>query len=117
MKYIGTKASSMIDGAFTPTAMTTKPSVAARLYAGAVDAVPMTIDDSSPTVPGLSPLSRAVPSGRRPGASATADRPPPRAGFDTQTASPPRTRGGGHAARAMVSGRPRGAIGDRASVR
>src|SRR4051812_27325861 len=64
MKYIGMNASSIIDGALTPTAMTTKPRVAARLYAGAVDAVPMTIDDNSPTVPRLRPLSTAVPSAR-----------------------------------------------------
>src|SRR3954453_7359536 len=69
MRYMGMNASSIIDGALTPTAMTTKPSVAARLEAGAVDAVPMTIDDSSPTVPRLRPLSTAVPSarGRLPG--------------------------------------------------
>src|SRR4051795_9594845 len=67
MKYIGMNASSIIDGALTPTAMTTNPRVAARLYAGAVDAVPMTIDESSPTVPRFRPLSTAVPSIREAG--------------------------------------------------
>ena len=66
MKYMGTNASSMIEGAFTPTAMTTKPRVAARLYAGAVEAIPMTIEDTRPTVPRFKPLSTAVPSTRFP---------------------------------------------------
>jgi len=47
----------MIAGALTPTTITTKPSVAAKLYAGAVEATPMTTLDSNPSTPGLSPLS------------------------------------------------------------
>ena len=51
----------MISGACTPTpAMTTKPSVAARLYAGAVDARPITALDSNPSAPDLRPLSAAA---------------------------------------------------------
>ena len=52
----------MIPGAFTPTipppaaVATTHPRVAARLYAGAVDATPTTTLDSRPSTPPLSPL-------------------------------------------------------------
>src|SRR5450631_2230815 len=62
MKYIGTKASSMIDGALIPTmpsplaVATTNPRLAARLYAGAVDATPTTMLDTSPSAPPLRPL-------------------------------------------------------------
>ena len=38
-------------------AMTTKPKVAARLYAGAVEATPTTTEEMKPRAPPLSPLS------------------------------------------------------------
>ena len=60
MKYIGTKASSMIAGALTPTAMTTKPRVAARLYAGAVEADP---DDDRGDQADRAPLEALVDRG------------------------------------------------------
>jgi hypothetical protein len=49
----------MIAGAFTPTAMTTNPSVAARAYAGAVEETPRTIEETSPRAPRFRPLSTA----------------------------------------------------------
>src|SRR5664279_1187115 len=63
MKYIGTNASSMIAGAFNPApAETTRPRLAAREYAGAVDAIPTTTLLSRPNAPGLRPLLSTVPS-------------------------------------------------------
>src|SRR3954447_4991964 len=61
MRYIGTNASRMIAGALTPARMapppaTTNPRLAARLYAGAVEAVPTTTLETSPSAPPLSPL-------------------------------------------------------------
>src|ERR1700704_5195919 len=53
---IGTNASTATSGAFSPTAATTKNSVAARLYAGAVDATPITTLDTRPRAPVLRPL-------------------------------------------------------------
>src|ERR1700753_733480 len=41
----------------SPTPATMKPSVAARLYAGAVEATPMTVAETSPRAPVLRPLS------------------------------------------------------------
>src|ERR1700742_178493 len=41
----------------SPTTATMKPSVAARLYAGAVEATPMTVAETSPRAPVLRPLS------------------------------------------------------------
>jgi hypothetical protein len=49
-------AGSTMIGDWTPTKATMKPSVAARLYAGAVDATPMTTLETSPSAPDLSPL-------------------------------------------------------------
>src|SRR6478752_3099592 len=51
----------MIAGALTPARIapppaTTNPRLAARLYAGAVDAVPTTTLDTRPSAPPLSPL-------------------------------------------------------------
>ena len=74
MKYIGTNANKMIDGAFRPARMTpllatTRPRLAARLYAGAVEATPTTIEDSRPTAPAFRPLPSAAsgnPSGALP---------------------------------------------------
>src|SRR5664279_3153289 len=53
---IGTKASTTMDGDCNPTRATIRPSVAARLYAGAVDATPMTTLERSPIAPVFSPL-------------------------------------------------------------
>src|ERR1700722_8979424 len=50
----------------SPTTATMSPSVAARLYAGAVEATPMTVAETSPRAPVLSPLSTcssAMPGG------------------------------------------------------
>src|SRR5271165_664686 len=44
-------------GAFRPTAMTTKVRVAARLYAGAVEATPITMLETRPSAPLFRPLS------------------------------------------------------------
>src|SRR5664280_1730434 len=65
MKYIGIKASSMIAGAFTPASnepplATTRPRLAARLYAGAVEAIPTTTLDTRPRAPDFRPLSDAA---------------------------------------------------------
>ncbi len=40
-----------------PIAMTTKPRVAARLYAGAVEATPTTTEEMKPRAPSFRPLS------------------------------------------------------------
>jgi hypothetical protein len=48
MRHIGTNATSMTAGAFVPTRTTIRPRLAARLYAGAVDAMPMTSPDPGP---------------------------------------------------------------------
>ena len=56
------KASTMISGALVPTmpapfsVVTTKPSVAASEYAGAVDAIPTTMLPTRPMAPSLRPL-------------------------------------------------------------
>ena len=58
MNSIGMKARIVMMGAPSPLmAMTTKPSVAARLYAGAVEATPTTTEEMSPRAPPLSPFS------------------------------------------------------------
>src|SRR5215469_12398636 len=55
---MGTNARMAIMGDRSPTAATTNPSVAAMLYAGATEAVAMTVLDISPSAPDFSPLSR-----------------------------------------------------------
>src|ERR1035438_3812200 len=50
-------ATTATSGAFRPTAMTTKVRVAARLYAGAVEATPITTLETRPSAPPFRPLS------------------------------------------------------------
>src|ERR1700734_3382480 len=57
VRKIGTNAMTATIGEPSPTTATMKPSVAARLYAGAVDATPMTVAATSPRAPPLRPLS------------------------------------------------------------
>src|SRR5215472_16186702 len=57
VRKIGMNASTATMGEPSPTTATMKPSVAARLYAGAVDATPMTVVATSPSAPDLRPLS------------------------------------------------------------
>src|SRR3954468_6212711 len=57
MNSMGMNASSMITGDCRPTTAATSPRTAARLYPGAVEATPMTVLDSSPSVPARNPLS------------------------------------------------------------
>ena len=57
MQSIGRNARIMTAGACRPTASTTTPIVAARLYAGAVEATPITTLDIRPSAPPFSPLS------------------------------------------------------------
>ena len=54
----------------SPTFTAIRPSVAARLYAGAVDATPMTMLEMSPSAPDLRPFS-ATSSGGASAATAT----------------------------------------------
>ena len=56
---MGMKARIVTIGACSPIATTTKPSVAARLYAGAVEATPMTTLEIRPSAPVLRPFSGA----------------------------------------------------------
>src|SRR5512141_238772 len=63
MHSIGMNATHMIAGAWTPTASATSPSETARLYAGAVDATPITMFDRYPNAPVLRPLVPGAPSG------------------------------------------------------
>src|SRR5690349_11357308 len=51
-------ASTMMIGACRPTAITTNPMVAARLYAGATDAIAITVLDISPSALAFRPFSR-----------------------------------------------------------
>ena len=88
VRKIGTNAITATIGEPSPTTATMNPSVAARLYAGAVDATPMTMEETSPRAPGLSPFS--VCSSVNPGdTSAAATGPPLTAGqcndFSTET--------------------------------
>ena len=53
------KARIVTIGACSPMATTTKPSVAARLYAGAVEATPMTMLEIRPSAPAFKPFSGA----------------------------------------------------------
>ena len=57
MKSIGRNARIITAGDCRPTASATAPIVAARLYAGAVEATPMTTLDIRPSAPPFSPLS------------------------------------------------------------
>src|SRR6476646_10003240 len=57
MKSIGRNARIITAGDCRPTASTTALMVAARLYAGAVEATPMTTLDIRPSAPPFSPLS------------------------------------------------------------
>src|SRR5208282_2791474 len=54
---IGMNATTATRGALRPTAMTTKVRVAARLYAGAVEATPITTLETRPSAPLFRPLS------------------------------------------------------------
>jgi hypothetical protein len=75
MSSIGRKARNMMAGACRPTAATTRPSEAARLYPGEVEATPMTMPDSIPSAPDRRPFSPACQGSSRVTASATG--PPP----------------------------------------
>src|SRR2546423_6359298 len=57
MNNIGMNATMMTKGVLNPTKKTTKPSVAARLYAGAVEATPITMLASRLSAPFLRPFS------------------------------------------------------------
>src|SRR5580693_8984686 len=57
VRKIGTNAITATIGEPSPTTATMNPSVAARLYAGAVEATPMTVAETSPRAPVLSPFS------------------------------------------------------------
>src|SRR6476661_8259244 len=63
MKSIGKNARIITAGDCRPTARATAPMVAARLYAGAVEATPITTLDIRPSAPPLSPLSPPGSSG------------------------------------------------------
>jgi hypothetical protein len=72
MNSMGRKARNMMAGACRPTAATTRPREAARLYPGAVEATPMTMPESIPSAPDLRPFSPACPAPSRTAASAMA---------------------------------------------
>src|SRR5579862_8884921 len=55
VRKIGMNARTATIGAPRPTTATINPSVAARLYAGAVEATPMTVAETRPRAPVLSP--------------------------------------------------------------
>src|ERR1019366_2166797 len=57
---MGMKAITTTSGVISPTRATTKPRVAARLYAGATEATPMTMFETRESAPGLRPLSTWV---------------------------------------------------------
>ncbi len=85
MNSMGMKASSTMSGESRCTLTAMNPSVAARLYAGAVDATPMMTLDSRPSAPDLSPFS----TGASPGviSSATLVTTPPRRASDSPARS------------------------------
>ena len=60
---IGTKASTATVGDCKPTTATTNPSVAAMLYAGATEAVAITVVEISPSAPDFSPFSNGCSAG------------------------------------------------------
>ena len=70
MNSMGRKARTMMAGACRPTAATTRPSEAARLYPGAVEATPMTMPDIIPRAPDRRPFSPASHDSSRVAASA-----------------------------------------------
>src|SRR5580700_4761423 len=57
MHSIGRNETMSVPGLCTPTTATMRPSVAAMLYAGAVDETAITTLDSSPSAPARRPLS------------------------------------------------------------
>src|ERR1700744_2371086 len=57
MQSIGRNDTISVPGLCTPTTATIRPSVAAMLYAGAVDETTITTLDSSPSAPARRPLS------------------------------------------------------------
>src|ERR1700729_3858402 len=57
MQSIGRNDTISVPGLCTPTTATIRPSVAAMLYAGAVDETAITTLDSSPSAPARRPLS------------------------------------------------------------
>src|SRR5579862_9911458 len=61
-KNIGMNASTTINGVCTPITATTNPSVAARLYAGAVEAIPIAVLVTRPSALAFSPLRTTSPS-------------------------------------------------------
>src|ERR1700722_14567725 len=66
VRKIGMNAITATMGEPSPTTATMKPSVAARLYAGAVEATPMTVAATSPRAPPLRPFTTccsAMPGG------------------------------------------------------
>ncbi len=61
MQSIGMNATHMIAGAGEPDGAATRPSDTARLYAGAVEATPMTMLETRPRAPVLRPFAPGAP--------------------------------------------------------
>src|SRR5581483_1359328 len=85
MHAIGMNEIHMIAGALNATAAVTRPSEAARLYAGAVEATPTTVAEARPRAPAFRPLLSTAPP-RPPG------RPAPPGSVTTVAMQPPRQR-------------------------
>src|SRR5579864_2936133 len=86
MHSIGRNDTTSVPGLCTPTTATMRPSVAAMLYAGAVEETAITTLETSPRAPARRPLSRAAGAGAGAGAAAVAAGPVPRSGGATGSA-------------------------------
>ena len=84
MHSIGRNDTTSVPGLCTPTTATMRPSVAAMLYAGAVEETAITTLETSPSAPARRPLSRAAEA--EAGAGAGAAGPAPLSGGATGSA-------------------------------
>src|SRR5579859_653971 len=105
MHSIGRNDTTSVPGLCTPTTATMRPSVAAMLYAGAVEETAITTLETSPSAPARRPLSRAAAAGTEAGTGAAAG-----AAVGTEAeaaagavAAGPVPQSGGATASAMVS--------------
>src|SRR5579859_7750969 len=109
MHSIGRNDTTSVPGLCTPTTATMRPSVAAMLYAGAVEETAITTLETSPSAPARRPLSRAAAAGTEAGTEAgTGAAAGAAVGTEAEAAAGavaagPVPRSGGATASAMVS--------------
>src|SRR5579859_2365881 len=103
MHSIGRNDTTSVPGLCTPTTATMRPSVAAMLYAGAVEETAITTLETSPSAPARRPLSRAAGTEAGTGAAAGAAVGTEAEAAAGAVAAGPVPRSGGATASAMVS--------------